>query len=213
MHKQQGRFWRISTAIFIITALIHMNACNNAADKNTADAAVKDDGRSSDTGYTGTYIKPENQAVNTYTKPEDLEKAERQKVILMQIDSTYTAIELLDDAKAEMTELSPAELSLAERNTKSKAIFSINLIQNDLTRTLDASILTNLKTRTNELAGITAQLEKNVSHLQSVTQKLNKATQCIGRLTNLMAMGLSKGWIKPLTPKNSSAETVKAGLN
>ncbi len=92
----------------------------------------------------------------------------------MQIDSTYAAITLLDDVKREMTEVSPAELTTAERNKKSKAIFSINIIQNELTRALDASILANLKVKTNELAGIASELEKNVTHLRSVTEKLNK---------------------------------------
>jgi len=131
----------------------------------------------------------------------------------MQIDSTYTAISLLDEAKDEMTATSPAELTVAERNKKSKAIFNINILQNELTRALDASILANLRVKTDELAGITAELEKNVGHLQSVTQKLNKATLCIGRLTNLLALGLSKGFIKPLTPKGASAEAIKATVN
>lgn len=198
------------TIWMIIFLVVFFAACNN----NAADAAdSKTDNIAADTSTYKPYVAPDNRAVSGYTKPEDIEKAERQKMILMQIDSTYTAINLLDDAKEEMTDNSPAELTVAERNKKSKAINSINLIQNDLTRALDASILSNLKTRTNELAGITAQLEKNVAHLQSVTQKLNKATQCIGRLTNVMATCLSKGWIKPITPKTSSADVVKATVN
>jgi hypothetical protein len=133
-------------------------------------------------------------------------------MIIMQIDSTYEAISLLDDVKKEMTEFSPAELTASERNKKSKTIFNINIIQNELTRTLDAAILANLRVRTKELAGITAELQKNVGHLQSVSEKLNKATLCIGRLTNILALGLSKGIIKPFTPKTSSAEAVKAAL-
>jgi hypothetical protein len=134
-------------------------------------------------------------------------------MILMQIDSTYAAITLLDEAKKELNEASPTELTMAERNKKSKAIFNINLIQNDLTRALDASILANLQIRTNQLAGITADLAKNVAHLQTVTAKLNKATACIGRLTNAMVFCLSKGWLKPATPSNSSAQAVKATVN
>ncbi|MEI9958686.1 MAG: hypothetical protein WDM90_20785 [Ferruginibacter sp.] len=111
------------------------------------------------------------------------------------------AISLLDDAKNEMTSTSPAELTIVERNKKSKAIFNINILENELTRSLDASILANLRLRTNELEGITAELSKNVAHLQVVTQKLNKATACIGRLTNILALGLSQGIIKPFTQK------------
>ncbi len=210
MHKKQFAIHTLKTTVVVITAVLLFAACNNnAADESTA----AESSTTADTGTYKPYIAPDNKPVSGYTKPEDAEKAERQKMILMQIDSTYTAIDLLDEAKKEMTELSPADLSVAERNKKSKAIFSINLIQNELTRELDASILANLKSRTSELAGVTAQLEKNVAHLQSVTQKLNKATQCIGRLTNLMATCLSKGWIKPITPKTSTAETVKATVN
>lgn len=198
--------------IKVLLAAVFFAACNNNAVDKAANEN-KSDNKTTDTGTYKPYVAPDDKAISGYTKPEDIEKAERQKMILMQIDSTYTAIDLLDEAKKEITELSPAELTVAERNKKSKAIFSINLIQNDLTRALDASILSNLKIRTNQLAGITAELEKNVAHLQSVTQKLNKATQCIGRLTNVMAMCLSKGWIKPLTPKTSNADAVKATVN
>ena len=194
---------RIAVVFFLL-----LQSCNNSS--NTAADEKVDD--------TTNYTKKDNlsgneagnKAVNKLTTAEEAEKAERQKMILMQIDSTYTAIALLDDAKDEMTLTSPAELTVAERNKKSKAIFNINILQNELTRALDASILANLRIKTDELAGITAELEKNVSHLQTVTQKLNKATLCIGRLTNLLALGLSKGYIKPFTPKGGSAASVQA---
>lgn len=201
--------FKINYRPLIILAVIFFTipSCNNnndAVSTNTSEAER-------DTiNYTDNTRPGNGDAVSKYISPDDAEKAERQKLILMQIDSTYAAITLLDDAKEEMTEISSADLSTAERNKKSKAIFNINIIQNELTRALDASILANLKLRTKELAGITTELEKNVSHLQSVTEKLNKATQCIGRLTNILALGLSKGIIKPFTPKESSATAVKA---
>jgi hypothetical protein len=194
------------TCIKILIGIVLFASCKNSDDAKKADS-------SNDTEDTTTYnypVKPEPEALNG--RGGDNEKAERQNMILMQIDSTYAAIALLDDVKTEMTDLSPDGLTKAERNKKSKAIFNINIIQNELIRALDASILANLKLRTNELEGITAELEKNVSHLQSVTEKLNKATQCIGRLTNILAMGLSKGWIKPFTPRESAA-AVKATVN
>ena len=195
----------------IFTAFVlPVQSCNN--NKDNAVEEKKDD----TTNYANaTTVRPED--VGSFnglpTTPEEAEKAGRQKMILMQIDSTYTAISLLDEAKDEMTATSPAELTVAERNKKSKAIFNINILQNELTRALDASILANLRVKTDELAGITAEMEKNVGHLQAVTEKLNKATLCIGRLTNLLALGLSKGFIKPLTPKGASAEAIKATVN
>lgn len=188
--------------------ILLLQSCNNSNDKSGTETTA--DNNTADTAInTAPYVKPEAGPVNKFIKPGD---AERQEMIIMQIDSTYEAISLLDDAKKEMTEFSPAELTVTERNKKSKAIFNINIIQNELTRSLDAAILANLRVRTNELAGITAELQKNVGHLQSVTEKLNKATLCIGRLTNILALGLSKGFIKPFTPKTSSAEAVKAAL-
>ncbi len=187
---------------------ILLQSCSNSDNKSgteqTAENTIADT-----VTHTVPYVKPETGSVNKFIKPGD---AERQEMIIMQIDSTYEAIALLDDVKKEMTEFSPAELTASERNKKSKTIFNINIIQNELTRTLDAAILSNLRVRTKELAGITAELQKNVGHLQSVSEKLNKATLCIGRLTNILALGLSKGIIKPFTPKTSSAEAVKAAL-
>lgn len=197
----------LPVTLFVFYMLL-LQSCNNSSDKSGTETTA--DNNTADTALnTAPYVKPEIGPVNKFIKPGD---AERQEMIIMQIDSTYEAISLLDDAKKEMTEFSPAELTVTERNKKSKAIFNINIIQNELTRSLDAAILANLRVRTNELAGITAELQKNVGHLQSVTAKLNKATLCIGRLTNILALGLSKGIIKPFTPKTSSAEAVKAAL-
>ena len=192
-------------AVFFLLLQSCNNSSNTAANEKTDDTTNYNKKGSDQTGN-----EASNNAANKFITAEEAEKAERQKMILMQIDSTYAAIALLDDAKDEMTATSPAELTVAERNKKSKAIFNINILQNELTRALDASILANLRLKTDELAGITAELEKNVSHLQTVTQKLNKATLCIGRLTNLLALGLSKGYIKPFTPKGGSAAAIQA---
>lgn len=201
---------KIIAAAVVLTQSCHSGddaAKDNAAEKGAV-PATDDTAARNNSGYN---TPPGNNASNG--RPVTGENEERQKLILMQIDSTYAAIALLDDAKDEMTATSPAELTVAERNKKSKAIFNINILQNELTRSLDASILANLRIKTDELAGITAELQKNVGHLQTVTEKLNKATLCIGRLTNLLAMGLSKGYIKPVTPRGASADAVKASVN
>jgi hypothetical protein len=193
------------TKITAVACCFAVLSCNNSNKEKITDdgqAVAANENTKPDSIYTPLRNKPENDAFNKLVIPGDnIENSERQKMIVMQIDSTYAAISLLDDTKKELTDNSPEELTAAERNKKSKAIFNINIIQNELTRALDASILANLKIKTKELAGITAELEKNVSHLQSVTKKLNSATQCIGRLTNILAWGLSKGFLKPVTPK------------
>jgi hypothetical protein len=200
--------------IAAVVCCFAIQACNNnKKEKVTYDgqAAAENEITKPGSIHTPLRNRPEDGAFNKLVRPGDnIENTERQKMIVMQIDSTYAAISLLDDTKKELTDNSPEGLTVAERNKKSKAIFNINIIQNELTRALDASILANLKIKTKELAGITAELEKNLSHLQSVTKKLNTATQCIGRLTNILAWGLSKGFVKPLTPRSAVAETVKA---
>ncbi len=153
-------------------------------------------------------------AFNTFKRgDEETEKEVRQRAISMQIDSTYATLHLLDNIKRELNEDTPDELTREERNKRSRIIFHINIIQNELTRTIDASILANLQVKTAELASITKSLEKDISHLQQVTAKLNKATQSIAKLTNILAYGLSQGWIKPPTPKGASVATVKAAVN
>ena len=86
----------IAAVLFLLT-----QSCNNSSDKTTVNEKVDD---------TTNYTKKDNlsgneagnKAVNKFVTAEETEKAERQKMILMQIDSTYTAIALLDDAKDEM---------------------------------------------------------------------------------------------------------------
>jgi hypothetical protein len=151
-------------------------------------------------------------ALNNLPGHGDAAMAERKQMILMQIDSTYSAVAFLDTAKQELTDMAPAEITMAERNKRSKVIFNINIIQNELIRELDAAILVNLKTRTNELNNITLELKKDAGHLSTMVQQLNKITQCVSRLTNILAAGLSKGFIKPVTPKGIPAETIKAGV-
>jgi hypothetical protein len=205
------RYSVLKIIVVVAVALQSCKGCNNAASTvEERKDAVRD---STDTTSAGGYTNPGSNASNNKAKNSFRANEERREMLLMQIDSTYAAISLLDDAKNEMTSTSPNELTVSERNKKSKAIFNINILQNELTRALDASILANLRIKTDQLAGITLEMEKNVSHLKTVTEKLNKATLCIGRLTNLLALGLSKGIIKPFTPRNSSAEAVKAGLN
>jgi hypothetical protein len=215
IHLFSRRYSPVKIIVIVLLTLQSCNGCNNAA--SNADERKDTATSPSDTSTAGGYTKPgsnasNNKAVNSLPAI-DAAKEERREMLLIQIDSTYAAISLLDDAKNEMTGTSPDELTMVERNKKSKAIFNINILQNELTRALDASILANLRLRTDELAGITAEMEKNVAHLKTVTEKLNKATQCIGRLTNLLALGLSKGIVKPFTPRNSSAEAVKATID
>ena len=207
-HKQNCKL-----VTYFVAVILLLQACNNNEstvsfdDKKQVGDSIK--GINTD----NTAVSPiDGGAPNKFPGLSEVEKAERKKMINMQIDSTYAAINLLDALKMEINAETGTALSMAERNKKSKAIFNINLIQNELTRALDAAILANLQLRTSELAGITKDLEKNVTHLQHVTENLKKATQTITRLIDILAYGLTRGWIKPLTPKTASPAVVKAGV-
>lgn len=206
---QHIKFYSFTGLTFFTMLLLILQACNNNSTVSYEDNSKKssDSILHIDTGSTA--VSPfDGGPINKF--PGANEKEERQRIINMQIDSTYAAINLLDDLKEQINAETEKQLTMAERNKKSKAIFNINIIQNELTRALDASILANLQVRTKELAGITTELEKNVTHLQQVTDNLKKATQTISRLIDILAYGLTRGWIKPLTPKTAEPAQVKA---
>jgi hypothetical protein len=184
----------------VIVSGILLQSCNNSNTAATTETAADD--TINYTNYSGG--KGSFNNLNTATD------AERKQMIMTQIDSTYAAIALLDETKQDLTDMSATEITVAERNKKSKLLFNINIIQNELIRELDGAIVNNLKVQTRRLSDITLELDKNATHLNTITQKLNKLTQTVSRLTNLLAAGLSKGFIKPATPKSVTAETVKA---
>ena len=185
-----------------VVACIILQSCNNSNN-----AAITES--SADDSITYQNNTPDNRLIKNLNNASD-DAEIRKQIIMMQIDSTYAVIALLDDTKQELTDMSATEITLPERNKKSKVIFNINIIQNELIRELDAAIVNNLRIRTKALSDITLELEKNADHLNTITQKLYKLTQTVSRLTNILAAGLSKGFIKPATPKTVTAETVKA---
>lgn len=212
MQRLNKTFVKILSVYALLFFLLQ--SCNNNSTVSFEDNSNKtgDSILQIDSGNTA--VSPfDGGAPNKYPGSKETEKEERQRIINMQIDSTYAAINLLDDLKQEINAETETALTMAERNKKSKAIFNINIIQNELTRALDASILANLQTRTSELAGITQDLEKNVTHLQHVTDNLKKATQTITRLIDIFAYALTRGWIKPLTPKAAAPAAIKAAAN
>ena len=200
--KRNFFYFNKTNAKAIIAFCIIVQSCNNS---NTATTAKN----SGDDTINYTNHSDGREPLSNLNTSAD---AERKQMIMTQIDSTYAAIALLDETKQELTEMSVTEITVAERNKKSKLLFNINIIQNELIRELDGAIVSNLRLQTKALTDITQELEKNAAHLNILTQKLNKLTQTVSRLTNLLAAGLSKGFIKPATPKSVTAETVKATL-
>lgn len=136
----------------------------------------------------------------------------RRQVMYMGIDSTYYAINEIENIKNEIADESAVALSVLERNIKSKAILKLNIIQNSLARQVDSALLVNLKQHTKELAGINNTIMANVGHLKDISIQVNKAAGIMNRLTGVLAFCISKGFIKPPTPIKSNATQIKAAV-
>lgn len=164
----------------------------------------------------GGYVKPGGITFSgidsSLFSNEPDERLKRRMIVYMSIDSTYYAINVIEDAKKEMSANSSVGLSVSERNLKSKAILKLNAIQNCLSRQVDSVLLTNLKMHTDELASINKTISSDVAHLKNVSQSLSKVSETMGRVTNVLAFCISRGIIKPPTPVNVQPEQVKAGV-
>jgi hypothetical protein len=136
----------------------------------------------------------------------------KRQLLYMSIDSTYYAINEIETIKNDMAAQSSVALSVTERNLKSKALLQLNIVQNNLARQVDAAILVNLKQHTRELASVNNAIADNTTHLKDVAIQVTKAAAIMSRLTNVLALCVSKGVIKPPTPIRGSAAEIKASV-
>jgi len=163
------------------------------------------------------YVKPGGSVFSgidssLFSKETD-ERLKRRMIVYMSIDSTYYAINAIEEVKNEMAANSSVSLSVSERNLKSKAILKLNAIQNCLSRQVDSVLLTNLKMHTDELASINSSISGDVAHLKNVSQLLSKVSAIMGRVTNVLTFCISRGVIKPPTPINKQPDQVKSSVN
>lgn len=197
--------------LFLFSVLFIINACSGDNEVKTTPG----DGFTTDTSNSGTLYSQENDPSffgfdsSLLNKEEVMEK---RKLLYMSIDSTYYAIHEIEKIKNEMSSQSAVGYSVAERNLKSKALFNLNLIENTLTRQLDSSLLLNLKLHTSQLQQINDKMSTDAEHLQYLSHKLEKITMIMSRITGVLGLCVSKGIIKPPTPKSKSPEIVKAGV-
>lgn len=147
-----------------------------------------------------------NDGLNTaMNRPYSLQEAEeeKEKNIKMQIDSAYKVISDLENVKKILNESGDGALSPTERNTKSKIIYTINLLQNKISRSMDESIIQALKANTNKLSMLNDEIENNTSKLTNATVALTEVTRSVSRLSNIFSFCLRRGWIKPEIQKTA----------
>jgi hypothetical protein len=203
---------------FIFTLVII--SCNNT----TTDNKVTIGDREYPADTTAAYPQPkmiqpqtnkafgyDSAAANLKDKDATGALAKRQ-LLYMSIDSTYYAINEIENIKNQMASESAVALSVAERNIKSKALLKLNIIQNSLSRQVDAALLINLKQHTKELAGVNNAIAVNTAHLKDISIQVTKAAEIVSRLTNVLAFCVSKGIVKPPTPIKGNPADIKASV-
>ena len=188
--------------IFVIGLLF--SACENKGTSTVKDTNAEYEGNTA-----VDYDKVKPSAGNAHGAmgyvPADGESAEesKAKAIQMQIDSAYKSIALLEEAKIALNNTQDELLSTAERNAKSKAIYYINQIQNEMCRAVDASIINNLKMNAAKLSEITSTMEDNVNNLKSASESLQKAAAYVTKTSNIFSTCFTSGWIKPAIKKKA----------
>ncbi|MBI1341702.1 MAG: hypothetical protein GC171_02075 [Terrimonas sp.] len=198
--------------ILISSLFITILSCNNRADNKPSisdDLPVPD----SVSSNRPPFIQPNTNAFNNRPDINEEREKERRAILYMSIDSTYFAINAIEDIKNDLVQVSSINLSVPERNLKSKALLKMNIIQNSLARQVDSTLLVNLKKHSNELAGINKSITGDIVHLKNLSLQLNRLTAIMGRLTDVLTMCVSRGLIKPPTPISKSPEEIKETLN
>jgi hypothetical protein len=200
----------------IIIAVAIIVSCNNK----------KQETEENMTGYTedstsGKFVPGPDPGKIAYGKPsgslnvdedELEERKKRRDLLYMGIDSTYFAIHQIEEIKNEIGDEPSIDLTVSERNIKSKAIQKLNVLQNSLAMQVDSALLVNLKIHTKQLSDINNSITGNVMHLKDISAKLTKAANVMTRITGVLSFCVSKGLIKPPTPPGSTAAAVKSAV-
>lgn len=194
-------------------ALLSCNDDNDSSVTVTREEYDRDSSASNTVVVNSPGSKPFSGIDSTLFSRERDERVKRRMIVYMSIDSSYYALNSIEGIKNEIAANSSINLSVSERNLKSKTIQKLNAIQNLLIRQVDSVLLINLKTHTNELAAINNSIAADVGHLKNISQKLSRVSEIMGRVTNVLAFCISKGIVKPPTPINLKPAKVKSGVN
>lgn len=210
-----NKFFRMFKKYVTLALLALVFGCTNRSDK----VKKEEDGFTTDTSLQ-VYVPPFTNKPGTFNgldttlfSAETIDVGTKRKWLLLSIDSTYSAIRQIEIIKNEMILQPVSKLSMQERNLRSKALNQLNLLENALTRQTDETVLAHLKQYTAKLEQINDRTEKNTERLHELSDKLVKVGLIMENVTNVLAFCVSKGIIKPTTPKSSSPQIVKSTLN
>ena len=162
--------------IYAIAVLV-LFSCNND-NKSSVTVTDKEYDRGSSGSNTAVIKNPENKPFSgidstLFSKERD-ERVKRRMIVYMSIDSSYYALNAIEGIKNEIASNSSIDMSVSERNLKSKTIQKLNAIQNLLIRQVDSVLLINLKTRKNEIKGL--RIKEEPPYLRHFTAKLEQVT-------------------------------------
>jgi len=197
-------------------AILVLLSCNND-NKSSVTVTEKEYDRDTSAANKVVITNPANKPFSgidssLFSKERD-ERLKRRMIVYMSIDSSYYALNAIEGVKNDIASNSSIDLSVSERNLKSKTIQKLNAIQNLLIRQVDSVLLINLKTQTNELAAINSSIAADVGHLKNISQQLSKVSEIMGRVTNVLTFCISRGIVKPPTPINLKPAEVKSTVN
>ena len=197
-------------------AILVLLSCNND-NKSSVTVTEKEYDRDTSGANKVVITNPVNKPFSgidssLFSKERD-ERVKRRMIVYMSIDSSYYALNAIEGVKNDIASNSSIDLSVSERNLKSKTIQKLNAIQNLLIRQVDSVLLINLKTQTNELAAINSSIAADVGHLKNISQQLSKVSEIMGRVTNVLTFCISRGIVKPPTPINLKPAEVKSTVN
>jgi hypothetical protein len=202
--------------IFYAVGVLFVLSCNND-NKSSVTVTDKEYDRDTSSSKKVVITDPSNKPFagidSTLFSKEKDERLKRRMIVYMSIDSSYYALNAIEGIKNDIASNSSINLSVSERNLKSKTIQKLNAIQNLLIRQVDSVLLVNLKLHTNELAAINTSIAADVTHLKDISIKLSKVAEIMGRVTNVLTFCISRGIVKPPTPVNLKPEQVKSGVN
>jgi len=200
---------------YTITVLVALS-CNNDNQSSvtvTEQEYDRDSSGSTNIVRVDPASKPFSGIDSSLFSRERNERLKRKMIVYMSIDSSYYALNTIEGIKNEIASNSSINLSVSERNLKSKTIQKLNAIQNCLVRQVDSVLLINLKTHTNELAAINSTISADIAHLKNISVQLSKVSEIMGRVTNVLAFCISRGIVKPPTPINLKPDEVKSAVN
>lgn len=183
-----------------VVALL-VSACTNSSEEASAEVQLDSAAAPYDDATTST---------ETATTPNDNTMSQAMEALTKAIDSSYSAIRLLEAEKAQLMAVPAAQLPPPGRLRRSTAIHELNQLQTNIAAQTDALILNKLKASAQRLDALADAMEEDVERLKLAAARLRATTQVVARLTDYLTFCLSNAWIKPPTPATATPQEVKS---